>query len=277
MLPHIDYIKCNQQWWNANLPAHLKSDFYNVGEFIDGKSSLNNIELQLLGNIEGKSILHLQCHFGMDSISLARMGAKVTGVDFSDKAIDAAKKLVQKTGVHADFVCCDVYSLPEHLDAHFDIVFTSYGVIGWLPDIQKWAYLVSKYIQPGGSFIMAEFHPVVWMFDNNFNTIAYPYFQDAPIIETQEGSYANRDTDEKHTNISWNHGLSEVINNLIHQGLYISAFQEYDYSPYNCFQDMIEIAPGRFQIKRLGNKIPMVYSIKAEKKVFTNRSATRGI
>lgn len=272
-----DYIKCNQQWWNANVKAHVASDFYGVEAFLNGKSSLNDIELQLLGNIEGKSILHLQCHFGMDSISLARMGAKVTGIDFSEPAIEVARELAIKTEVQAQFICCDVYSLPQHLDNHFDMVFTSYGVIGWLPNLQQWAYLISKYLKPGGCFVMAEFHPVVWMFDNNFIDVAYRYFQDAPIIETQEGSYANRETDEKKTSISWNHSLSEVINNLISQGLQLSAFYEYDYSPYHCFQDMDEIAPGRFQTKRLGNKIPMVYSLKAQKVLQQHKSASRGI
>lgn len=272
-----DYIKFNKQSWNANVAAHLASDFYSVEEFIKGKSSLNDIELKLLGNIEGKNILHLQCHFGMDSISLARLGAKVTGIDFSDKAIEAAKELALKTGVDADFICCDVYSLPEHLDNHFDIVFTSYGVIGWLPDMQKWAYIVSKYVRPGGCFIMAEFHPVVWMFDNDFNKITYRYFNDEPIIEIEEGSYANRSTGVKNKTIGWNHSLSDVINGLISNGLQIESFTEYDYSPYNCFRNMTEIAPGRFQISKLGNTIPMLYSIKAIKKKNNKKAYTRGV
>lgn len=272
-----DYIQLNKQSWNANVPVHMASPFYGLDQFIKGQSSLNDIELQLLGNIEGKSILHLQCHFGQDSISLARLGAKVTGVDFSEQAIEAARNLAQQTGANADFICCDVYSLPEYLDHHFDIVFTSYGVIGWLPDMEKWAYVVSKFLKPGGSFVMVEFHPVVWMFDNDFDRVEYRYFNAEPIVETTEGSYADRSADIKNQTVNWNHSLDEVISNLIEQGLQIESFKEYDYSPYNCFNHTVETSPGHFQIKKLGNKIPMLYSIKATKNANSKKSSARGV
>ncbi|RYE50500.1 MAG: class I SAM-dependent methyltransferase [Sphingobacteriales bacterium] len=162
------YISVNKQSWNNRTASHLKSEFYNVEGFLAGKSSLNSIELDLLGDVSGKSILHLQCHFGQDTISLARLGAKVTGVDLSDKAIDAARDLAEKCGFAVNFICCDVYDLPDNLNEQFDMVFTSYGVIGWLPDLDKWAKIISRFMKPGGSLIFAEFHPVLWMFDNNF-------------------------------------------------------------------------------------------------------------
>lgn len=274
---YTDYIKFNKESWNANVSVHLASEFYGVNKFIRGKTSLNDIELGLLGNIENKTLLHLQCHFGMDSISLAKLGAKVTGVDFSDAAIKAAKELAQKTNTEAGFICCDIYSLPEHLDNKFDIVFTSYGVIGWLPDMEQWAYIVSKYLKPRGTFVMVEFHPFVWMYDNDFDKVAYRYFNDEAIFEEIEGTYADRDADIKKKTISWNHSLSEVINNLISAGLEIDSFEEYDYSPYNCFNHTNEVSPGRFQIEKFGNKIPMLYSIKAVKKSYQKKISTRGI
>src|SRR5690606_18583214 len=125
MTPKDNYLEINKTLWNKRVAAHLKSEFYNVEEFIKGGNALKEIELNLLGDISGKSILHLQCHFGQDSISLARMGAEVTGVDLSDEAIDAAIILAKKCGVDVNFVCCDIYDLPKHLDKKFDIVFTS--------------------------------------------------------------------------------------------------------------------------------------------------------
>ncbi|MFV0605767.1 MAG: class I SAM-dependent methyltransferase [Niabella sp.] len=272
-----NYIKANKKYWNDTVSVHTASSFYNMDDFLRGKSSLQPIELSLLGNIKGKSILHLQCHFGQDSISLARRGAMVTGVDFSDKAIDSAKELARKTGTSVKFVCCDIYSLPEYLEGKFDIVFTSYGTIGWLPDLKKWAFIISKYLKAGGFFVMVDFHPVVWMLDNDFKKITYRYFNDKPIVEETLGTYANRKAPMQHKTISWNHSIGEILNNLIKNGLQIDAFNEYDYSPYNCFKHTVEIAPDRFQIKHLGNKIPMMYSIKALKKNYRKKSGSRGI
>ena len=255
----------NRKSWNNRTETHLKSNFYDVAGFLGGKSSLNEIELSILGDISDKSVLHLQCHFGQDSISLARMGAKVTGVDLSDKAIDAAVQLAAQTGTDTKFICCDIYSLPDVLDRKFDIVFTSYGTIGWLPDINRWASVIDHFLKPDGRFIFAEFHPVVWMFDDDFKTVGYNYFNDGPIVETENGTYADRNAEITNTSVGWNHGMAEVINSLIKNGLQIRSFQEYDYSPYNCFRHTNEFEPGKFRITHLGNKIPMVYSIEAVK------------
>ena len=272
-----DYLHVNKANWNSRVPVHVTSEFYQMDGFLQGRSSLHDIELKLLGNIRGKSILHLQCHFGQDSISLARMGAKVTGVDFSEEAIAVAKELAVKSGVDASFVCCDIYSLPDFLQRRFDIVFTSYGVIGWLPHIDKWAYIISKYLVAGGYFIMAEFHPVVWMFDNDFTKVAYRYFKDEAIIETDENTYTDQDSPiENQTSITWNHSLSEVMSSLITQRLQIISFTEYDYSPYNCFTNMEKVAENKYVIKNMGNKIPMVYSIKARKVTGAKQSLERG-
>lgn len=261
-----DYIEVNKSLWNNKVDFHMRSDFYDVQSFLKGKSSLNTIELDLLGNITGKKILHLQCHFGQDTISLARSGAKVTGVDLSDIAIEQANLLAKKTNTDAKFICCDIYDLPNFLNDQFDIVFTSYGTIGWLPDLNKWAQIISKYLKPGGSFIFAEFHPVMWMFDDNLEKIKYRYFNSGPIIETEIGTYANKNAKIEGEFITWNHSISEVINSLILNGLEINSLNEYDYSPYDCFNKTIENTPNKFQIKHLENKIPMVYSIIATKK-----------
>ena len=261
-----DYIEKNKDSWNQRTSYHIGSAFYDQENFIKGKSSLNDIELYLLGDIAGKKILHLQCHFGQDSISLARMGAKVTGVDLSDKAISEAKLIAKATNTNVAFICCDVYDLPAHLNESFDIVFTSYGTITWLPDLDKWGKIISKYLVPGGKFVFVEFHPVVWMFDNDFDKVGYNYFNNGPIVETENGTYADKDAPIRTESVCWNHSLSEVISSLLHNNMELSSFDELDYSPYNCFNATEEYEPGKFRIKHLGNKIPMLYALTAIRK-----------
>ena len=210
MIYPIDYIKINKETWNNKTEVHLKSEFYDNENFLIGKSTLNAIELELLGDVSNKKILHLQCHFGQDSLSLSRLGAKVTGVDFSDKAIEKAREFNDQLNLDAKFICCDLYDLPNYLNEKFDIVFTSYGTIGWLPDLTKWANVVSKFLKPDGKFIMADFHPIVWMYDNAFKEIAYSYFNIEPIIEDESGTYADRYSEIKAKTIGWNHPTSEA-------------------------------------------------------------------
>lgn len=262
----IDYILKNKNTWNMKTEHHVESDFYDVENFMKGKSSLNDIELDLLGDVSGKSILHLQCHFGQDTLSLERTGAIVTGVDLSDKAIEQANVLTKKLNSKATFICCDVYDLPKHLDKKFDIVYTSYGTIGWLPDIDKWANIISTFLKPQGKFIFADFHPVVWMFDNDFKEIYYNYFKSEPIVEIENGTYANTNAPIQTESITWNHSISEVLTALLNKGIELQAFREFNYSPYNCFNNMEEFEPKKYRIKSLGNKIPMVYAIVASKK-----------
>lgn len=266
MFAENNYIAINKLFWNNKTDIHLESAFYDVAGFLKGKTSLHDIELNLLGEIKGKSILHLQCHFGQDSISLGRLGAQVTGVDLSDKAIERAKELAEKTTSNCRFICCDIYDLPNHLNQEFDLIFTSYGTIGWLPDLNKWADIISKFLKPGGRFVFAEFHPVVWMFDDNFEKVGYNYFNAEAIIETEHGTYADKESKLVQEFVGWNHPISEVLNNLIKHGMELKSFDEFDYSPYPCFNHTIEIEPKKFRIKHLDNKIPMVYAIVATKK-----------
>ncbi|MCF8277656.1 MAG: class I SAM-dependent methyltransferase [Flavobacteriales bacterium] len=261
-----DYQTTNRDAWNKRVSAHLSSEFYELEAWKAGKSSLNDIELDLLGDVQGKSILHLQCHFGQDSLSLARMGANVVGVDLSDEAIAAAKKLNEELGLNAEFVVSDVLELIGKLDQQFDIVFTSYGTIGWLPDLNKWAETISHYLKPKGKLVFVEFHPVVWMFDSEFEKIEYRYFKDEAIVETSSGTYAEKDAAFEKTEISWNHGLAEVFHALEENGLILKSFDEFDYSPYNCFNGMKKLDERKFIIEKHGNKLPLVYSLTATKK-----------
>ncbi|MEZ4853348.1 class I SAM-dependent methyltransferase [Flavobacterium sp.] len=261
-----DFFNRNKQAWNNKVPVHITSEFYDQKSFISGKNSLPNIDLNLLGDVSNLSILHLQCHFGQDTLSLARMGAQVTGIDLSDKAIDTAKKLNDELQLNAQFVCCNVYDTRNYIKQQFDIVYTSYGTIGWLPDLDRWAKVIVDSLKPGGKFIFVEFHPVIWMFDDDFTKIQYHYHNEKPIIETFTGTYAQKDAEIQTDYVGWNHSLAEVISSLLKQGLEIKSFEEYDYSPYNCFNKTFEFEKGKFRIKGFENKLPMLYSITAIKK-----------
>jgi SAM-dependent methyltransferase len=265
MNPQPDYIEINRQSWNRRTAYHTQSEFYDLPGFLRGNCSLNAIELSLLGDVKGKSILHLQCHFGQDTLSLARRGAKATGIDLSDAAIGKARELNAQLGLDAHFICCNLYDLPGHLNGQFDIVFTSYGVIGWLPDLNAWGSVISRFLRPGGRFVLVEFHPVVWMFDDDFAKIGYRYFNTGPIVETESGTYADRTAPIRQENVLWNHGLGEVVQGLLNNGLEIQSLEEYDYSPYNCFRHTEKIADRKYRIAHLGDKIPMMFSVVAGK------------
>ena len=270
------YFKANKELWNQRTAVHKDSSFYDVAGFKAGKNVLTSIELNEVGDVTGKKMLHLQCHFGMDSLNWSRLGADVTGVDLSDVAIKEARKLNDELGLNAKFICCNVYDLhPKNTESSetpplegreaFDIVFTSYGVIGWLPDLDKWAEIIAYYLKPGGIFYLAEFHPVVWMFDEEFTHVKYNYNNCEVIVTDSQGTYTDRYADIKAKEYCWNHSLSEVLNALIRHGLRVEQFNEFMYSPYPCFNNIVKDEDGNWLIKGMEGKIPMVYSIKAFK------------
>ena len=260
-----EYYKINQKSWDNQVDIHLESEFYDMKGFLAGKTSLKEIELSLLGNISGKTILHLQCHFGQDSISLAKMGAKVTAVDISPKAIETAKELNIKMGTDVEFICSNIYDVETLLNNQFDMVFISYGTIIWLPDLDKWAKIISNYLKQNGELLFIDFHPVILMLDDDFQKINYSYFNREPIIETYTGTYANQSADLVQGYVTWNHSLSETFSCLKRNDLEIVEFLEFDYSPYNCFKNLVEISSGKFQVKGYENKFPMVMAIKCLK------------
>ena len=159
------YFEVNKDTWNEKVKVHAKSDMYDLEAFKKGNSSLMSYELNALGNVKGKSLLHLQCHFGQDTLSWSRLEAKCVGVDLSDEGITLANKLNDELQLDAEFVCCNVFETSKYVKKTFDIVFTSYGVIGWLPDLKPWGKMIAERLKLGGIFYMVEFHPIVWMFD----------------------------------------------------------------------------------------------------------------
>jgi SAM-dependent methyltransferase len=261
-----EYFAANKELWNQRTVVHKTSAFYNLEGFKNGETVLTPIELAELSDVNGKTMLHLQCHFGMDSLDWARRGAIVTGVDLSDEAIKEATQLNDELKLNATFVCCNVLDTSAYIQEQFDIVFTSYGTIGWLPDLKPWAKMIAERLKPGGLFYIAEFHPVVWMFDNDFTKIEYAYENREVIVTENEGTYTDRAADIKGKEYSWNHSISEVLNALIGAGLNLELFNEHMYSSYPCFRNVVEFEKGKWHIKGMEGKIPMVYSLKAVKK-----------
>jgi SAM-dependent methyltransferase len=265
-MPQPDYLNINKATWNHRVESHLESEFYNLKGFLNGDNPLNALETQLLGNIQGKSLLHLQCHFGLDTLALAKLGAVITGIDFSEVAIEQANSLAKKTGLNANFVCCDVYDVPQAISEKFDIVFTSYGTIGWLPDAKPWAQVIADMLKPGGQFVMVDFHPTLWMMDNQFEKIEYSYFKSDPIVDTETGSYADKNGKTQYTTVGWNHSFGEILGSLLAVGLELKHFEEYDYAAYDCFNKLVKTGPREFQVEHLKGILPMMYSIIAKKK-----------
>lgn len=267
MAEYNQYFEANKSLWNQRTLVHRDSAFYNREGFLKGTTVLTPIELAELTDVKGKKMLHLQCHFGMDSLDWARKGAVVTGVDLSDEAIKEARQLNEALGLDARFICCNVYDLKDHLDeaGSFDIVYTTYGTIGWLPDLEPWAELIAHYLKPGGVFYFAEFHPVLWMFDDDFTRIQYAYNKQEVIVTENQGTYTDRGAEIQGKEYSWNHSISEVLSALLKAGLRLESLNEHMFSPYPCFRNMKETSEGRWEIAGMESKLPMVYSLRAVK------------
>ncbi len=261
-----DYFKVNKALWDAKTAHHLNSEFYDNENFKKGKSSLVSFDLDAIGDIvPGKTMLHLQCHFGQDSMSWARMGAKVTGVDFSTEAIRTARELNDELGLDVKFIESNVYDLEDHLEEQFDIVYCSYGVTCWLPDLVKWAKIIDTYLKPGGTFYIAEFHPTFYMFDWDNGKLAYNYFNRGHYIEEEEGTYADENANIKKKEYFWTHSLMEIINPLLQEGLQIKEFKEYPYCHFKISSTMKQIAPGQFKWDLSDIELPHIYSLTMKK------------
>jgi ubiquinone/menaquinone biosynthesis C-methylase UbiE len=255
-------IEINRHSWEDRTAIHLKSDFYDLESFKKDPMSLKSIELEAMGDVKGKSFLHLQCHFGQDSLSWAKKGADVTAVDFSPAAISAAKGLSKELNIEANFVESNVLTLD--LEKEFDIIFMSYGTLGWLPDLKLWGSIVAKHLKQGGTFLLVEFHPVLDILDDKTQ---HPYFFDENTPTTLEmGSYTDGGEDMKTEYCWWNHSLSEIFVALESNGLKLQSFEEFDYSPY-FIKGTVERQEGQYVLKnRAKQSLPYVFSLKATKK-----------
>ena len=259
------YFETNKATWNEKVSIHAKSEMYDLDAFKRGKSSLMPYELKALSNVKRKSLLHLQCHFGQDTLSWSRLGAKCVGIDLSDAGIKLAKELNTELELDADFVCCNVLDTSKFVNNTFDIVFTSYGTIGWLPDLKPWGKMIAERLTIGGTFYIVDFHPIVWMFDylDGKSVMKYGYMQDEAIYEEYQGTYANQASKMISKEYGWNHGLSEVVNALTEAGLNIEYLNEYNESPYDVLPDLIKTNSGMYVTK--DQLYPLIFEIKATK------------
>lgn len=261
-----EYFLTNQKLWDEKTRIHIKSDFYDMESFRQGATSLTKIELAELPPLAGKTVLHSQCHFGQDTISMQRMGAQCTGIDLSEVAIEEAKKLNRDLDLTAEFIASNVYDIDQHIKETFDLVFTSYGVIGWLPDLDRWAYQLMSRLRAGGTFYMAEFHPTMYMWDWDSSELSYTYFNSGtPSYEEEQGTYADRSSDISLGEYFWQHSFAEILGSLIKYGFILQSFQEYDYSPYQIFGEEKKRAEREYIFKVNEINIPLVFSIKGTK------------
>jgi SAM-dependent methyltransferase len=266
------YRRENRKLWDEWTEIHAQSTYYDLHSFKNGKCTLRSIELEELGEVSGKSLLHLQCHFGMDTLSWARLGAKVTGIDFSEKAIALARSLSVELNIPSKFICADIYDLADILDERFEIIFTSYGVLTWLPDLRRWGQIISQLLVPDGTFYIVEFHPFFYVFDDADDVtelhIGYPYFESSKPLEIQvQGSYADRKARVSQSiSYEWLHSLGEIINSLTGTGLRIEFLHEFPYSVDPMIPSLMEKGQdGWWRLKDPEFPLPLMFSLKATK------------
>jgi len=266
-----EFTEANQRHWDEVVPVHVRSDMYAVESFKAGKSKLKPVELEELTGVRGKTLLHLQCHFGLDTLSWAREGALVTGIDFSAPAIDAARAIAAECNIDARFIVSELYGLPDVLDEQFDVVFTSYGALCWLPDIPRWARVAARFLKPGGTFYMVEFHAMAGVFDETPTVtgldVRYPYFlTPEPLRFDDDGTYADRAANLQHrTTYSWPHPTSEVVTALIDAGLRIDFFHEFPFTTEPWFPFMEQTGPQTYRLTKHDGCVPLLYSVRATK------------
>ena len=272
-----DYRELNQASWDERAPAHAASPGYNLAAFRSDPAYLSDVvtfDLPLLGDVSGLRGVHLQCHIGTDTISLARLGADMTGLDFSPAAIEQARALSEELGAGVDFVEADLYDAAQVLPhGEFDLVFTGIGALCWLPSVSGWAEVVARLLKPGGRLFIREGHPVLWAVADPLPDgrleLDLPYFErEEPLVWDGGGTYVETDVEFAHNRtLEWNHGLGEIITALLEQGLVITTFVEHDSVPWDPFPGHSEQLPGgEFRLKDRPWRLPHSYTISATKR-----------
>ncbi len=259
-------LQVNRANWNERTPVHAASGFYDVASFKAGRITLGEIERREVGDVSGKTLLHLQCHFGMDTMSWARLGAQATGVDFSDAAIDLARSLNDELGLNARFICSDVYGLSGALDERFDVVFTSTGVLVWMPDLDRWAEVAARHLKPGGVFYILEHHPFLNPFEASEEgemQPVTPYFHGREFFQGGVPSYTGGVIETPH--YEWRHGIGEIVTALATAGLRIEFLHEFPFCNYQRFPIMERHEDGLWRFPERNDSFPQMFSIRAAK------------
>ncbi len=278
-MPLDDFRATNRDNWDERVPIHMASDGYGLEGFLDGRNKLHRRDIDEMGEVAGRTLLHLQCHFGMDTLSWAMLGARVTGLDFSEPAVEGAREIAAKLGIDARFVVSELYDAPHALDERFDIVYTGIGAINWLPDIRGWARVVSHFVKPGGVFYMIEGHPMLWSLederDDDALVVGFPYFEgEEPMRWDDPADYADPNARLNNSvTYEWNHGLGEIVTALIEAGLVIEFVHEHKTLYWQALPIMTS-AQGENEWRlldewrlpeHLQDRVPLMYSIRAHK------------
>lgn len=272
-----DYRDVNRASWDERVPAHVASTGYQVDRFAADPGFLSEVvrfDRPRLGDISGLRGVHLQCHIGTDTVSLARLGASMTGLDFSAPAVAAAQELAERTGADATFVQGDVYAAPDLLGrGQFGLVYTGIGALCWLPDIRRWAEVVAALLAPGGRLFLREGHPMLWSLadtrEDRLLVVEYPYFErPEPSVFDEGGTYVETDAVFEHNlTHEWNHGLAEIITALMDAGLELTALAEHDSAPWAALPGMMEQSDdGEWRLADRPWRLPCTYTLQAVKR-----------
>lgn len=263
------WLETNLANWDERVTIHVSGGFYDVGSFKAGQERLRPFEIEEVGDVAGRDLLHLQCHFGIDTLSWARRGAKVTGLDFSAPAIEEAKKLAAELGLDAEFVEANVYDAADALDGRtFDVVYTGLGALNWLPDIERWAGVAASLVRPGGFLYVSEFHPFSWVFGDEDLSVVYDYFQKEPIVWDEPGTYADLEAETVHNRTyEWNHTLADVVSAVISADLTLELLHEYDYTLFPRWPFLEKTGINTYRLPEGRPRLPLLYSLRARKAV----------
>jgi len=269
--PYEQAERTNRALWDEIAPVHFRA-YQDVEALRGGGSALDETELAEIGDVTGRTLLHLQCHIGTDTLSWARQGAFVTGVDFSAESLVHARRLAQELGIQATFVHSNIYDLRTALDGQFDIVYTSRGVLCWLRDLEEWARIIVHFLKPGGIFYIMESHPITYIFEekrpgelsvhNRYFHQPKPTLWDEPYPDYADGEYIPRNF-----SYEWEWSLSDLFNALLRAGLSIESFYEYERIFFKVFPGMQEGPRGWYTYPQFSGKLPLIFTLKARKQI----------
>jgi len=263
-----EWLEANRANWDERVPIHAGGEFYDVASFKEGQERMRPFEIEEVGDVSGRDLVHLQCHFGIDTLSWARRGARVVGLDFSAPAVEEASKLAAELGLDAEFVRSDVYDARSALGGRdFDVVYTGLGALNWLPDIRRWAGVVAALLRPGGFLYLSEFHPITWVFGDDDLTVANDYFQaEEPEVWDEPGTYADLEAETVHnTTYEWNHTLGDVVSAVIEARLVLEFLHEHDYTLFPRWPFLEKSGFDAYRLPEGAPRLPLMYSLRARK------------
>jgi 2-polyprenyl-3-methyl-5-hydroxy-6-metoxy-1,4-benzoquinol methylase len=275
MQRHDEHFAINKAWWNERAPAHAASEFYAVSQLIEERTRLSDVvrfDVPRLGDIKGQRGIHLQCHIGTDTVSLHRLGAEMTGLDFSSESLAIARRIAADAGADVTFVESDVYSAASAVAGGFDFVFTGIGALCWLPDVGRWARTVAELLRPGGRLFLREEHPILLAFDEQQTdewVLRYSYFERLePETFDAPGTYADTEAEFVHNRASdWSHGIGDVITAVLKAGLQLTMFVEHDSVPWEALPGrMWRDDGGEWRLIEHPERVPLSYTLQAVKR-----------